>query len=233
MDFAMPYNRPIRWLFLAAFWAAAAIALQPAVAREPGSGPPDRQRVDLSPGEKAQVSLFGVQAEGTKFVYVLDRSGSMGDSGNKGLAAAKAALLASLAKLDTVHQFQIILYNERPRIFNPTGEPGRLAFGTDQNKAEVRRFFDSIGADGGTDHESALVLAIRLHPDVIFLMTDGDDPRLTARQLARIERLGAGIIIHTFQFGAGPQREQIGFMEKLARQSGGEHVYVDVSKLGK
>lgn len=228
----MSRHRSSRWLFPMAFLAiAAAMAPGSVMAAEPDAKPPARPPIVVSPGEKAQTSMFGIQAEGSKFVYVLDRSGSMGGGSGKALAAAKGQLLASLDKLDTVHQFQIVFYNERPRVFNPTGQPGRLAFGTDQNRAEVRRFIDTIAPDGGTAHEDALVLAIRLHPDIIFLLTDADDPQLTSRQLARIERLSPGIIIHTVEFGTGPQRDANNFLVKLARQSGGEHVYVDVSKL--
>lgn len=199
-------------------------------AAEPAGQEPGRHAPFSSPGEKAQTSMFGIEAEGAKFVYVIDRSGSMGIDGDRPLAAAKAELLRSIEKLDTVQQFQVIFYNERPRIFNPTGVPGRLAFGNDQNKAEVRRFLETVKAEGGTDHEAALAAAIHLRPDVIFLVTDGDDPKLDARQLARIERMGAGIIIHAIQFGTGPPQPR-NFMAQLARQSAGRHVYVDVSKL--
>ena len=126
-----------------------------------------------SPGEKAQVSLFGVKAKGAKFVYVLDRSGS---TEGKLLAAAKAEILASIEKIDDVHQFQLVVYNERPKAFNPAGPNGQLAFGTDSNRAAVKKFLDSFEADGGTDHVAALSMAIRMRPDVIFLLTDGDKP---------------------------------------------------------
>jgi len=63
-------------------------------------------------------------------------------------------------------------------------------------------------------------------------MTDGDDPKLTARDLERIDRLGAGIRINAVQFGEGSKREHGGFMEKLARQSGGKYTFVDTAKLG-
>jgi Mg-chelatase subunit ChlD len=181
-----------------------------------------------SPGEKAQVSLFGVKAEGSKFVYVLDRSGS---TEGKLLAAAKAEILASIEKIDEVHQFQLVVYNERPKAFNPAGPNGQLAFGTDANRAAVKKFLATVEADGGTDHQAALSLAIRMRPDVIFLLTDGDKPTLTARELARIDRIGPGIVIHTVQFGVGPQRGDRGWMGKLAQQSGGEYAYVDTTKL--
>ena len=185
----------------------------------------------LGPGTgKARTSLFGIVGEGYKFVYVFDRSGSMGGSGRNALRAVKAELLASLENLDTVHQFQIIFYNEKPVIFNPTGTPGRLAFATDQNKERVRRFINTIVADGGTEHEDALKLAVKMHPDVIFFLTDADDPKLTRSQLDSIQRLAAGITIHAIEFGPGPKPEGKSFLAVLAEENGGQYTYVDISK---
>ena len=107
----------------------------------------------VSPGEKVEVSVFGIQAKGTKFVFVVDRSRQHRIGG---ALAAKAELLRGIEPINVGQQFQIILYNEKPKIFNPTGMPGKLAFGTDENKAEVRKFLSGIEADGGTDHEAAL-----------------------------------------------------------------------------
>ena len=199
-----------------------------AQAVEPENGPAGGKAPLLSPGEKAHVSLFGVKAEGAKFVYVLDRSGS---TEGKLLAAAKAEILASIENIDDVHQFQLVVYNERPKVFNPAGPNGQLAFGTDANRAEVKKFLGTIAADGGTDHTAALSLAIRMRPDVIFLLTDGDKPFVSARELARIDRIGPGIVIHTIQFGDGPQRGGRGWMGKLAQQTAGEYRYVDTTKL--
>jgi hypothetical protein len=182
-------------------------------------------------GGKGRTSLFGVVGEGYKFVYVLDRSGSMGGSGRNALRAVKAELLESLKSLDTVHQFQIVFYNEQPVLFNPSGTPGRLAFATEQNKQRVRRFLESISAEGGTAHEDALRLAIRLQPDVIFLLTDGDDPKLTLPQLEKIRHLAAGIVINAIEFGPGPKPPGPSFLAQLARQNGGGYAYVDVSRL--
>jgi hypothetical protein len=181
-------------------------------------------------GGKGRTSLFGIVGEGYKFVYVFDRSGSMGGEGRESLRAVKAELIRSLKHLDSVHQFQIIFYNERPVVFNPTGTPGRLAFATDENKQRAARFLDTIVADGGTDHEAALRLAIRLRPDVIFFLTDADDPKLTSAQLAKISRLAAGIIIHAIEFGPGPKPKEESFLAALARQNGGKYAYIDISK---
>ena len=179
----------------------------------------------------ARTGIFGVSGVGYKFVYVFDRSGSMDGHGGAPLAAAKAELIHSLRELDHVHQFQIIFYNEHPRAFTIAGDDGRLVFGTEQNKRLAERFVGGITADGATQHEDALALALRLDPDVIFFLTDADEPTLSPRQLAHIARMNNGTTINAVEFGYGPQTDSNNFLVKLARQNGGQHVYVDISEL--
>ena len=180
---------------------------------------------------RATTSIFGVPGEGYKFVYVFDRSGSTGGPpGRDTLTAAKAQLVASIQGLEKTHQFQIIFYNEKPVIFNPSGTPGRLAFANRANKDRAVRFVESITADGNTNHVDALKLAIRLHPDVIFFLTDGDDPKLSRRELDQIQRMATGITLNTIEFGPGPKPEEESFLATLAEENGGHYVYVDLSK---
>ncbi len=182
-------------------------------------------------GGYARTGVFGVVGEGHKFVYVFDRSGSMDGHGGAPLSAAKRELVGSLHDLGQTHQFQIIFYNEKPHIFTPTGVAGRLVFGTDKNKYLAQKFVGSITADGATRHEEALELALRLSPDVIFFLTDADEPRMTTQQLAHIAHLNHGTSINAIEFGYGKQLESDNFLVRLARQNGGQHVYVDVSQL--
>jgi hypothetical protein len=184
-------------------------------------------------GGKVRTGMFGLVGEGYKFVYVIDRSGSMGGDGAASLRAVKAELEASLKNLDTVHQFQIIFYNHRPVLFNPSGTPGKLVFATEQNKQVVRKYLDSIEAFGGTDHEAALRMAAGLKPDVIFLLTDGDEPKPTAQEMEKIERWSAGIPINTIEFGPGPASQTESFLKELARRTGGQYAYIDTTKLHK
>ncbi len=148
------------------------------------------------------------------------------------MKAAKAELLASIKKLESTHSFQIVFYNERPATFNPKGN-GLAVFANDKNKELAERFLDSISARGGTEHEAALRIALKLHPDVIFWLTDADRPKLDDEQIARINRLAAGTIINAIEFGSGPKKEEENFLEKIAEGNAGEHVYVDVTKLEK
>jgi hypothetical protein len=179
----------------------------------------------------ARTGVFGIESEGYKFVYVFDRSGSMGGHGGAPLAAAKRQLIDSLQHLGQTHQFQIIFYNDDPHVFDLTGSPSRLVFANDQNKTLAERFVGSITADGGTEHEEALTKALRMGPDVIFFLTDADEPRLTGTQLQRIARANKGAVINTIEFGYGPAFENDNFLIRLARQNRGKHAYVDISQL--
>lgn len=182
-------------------------------------------------GGKARTSVFGAVGEGSTFVYVFDRSGSMDGHGGAPLVSAKSELLASLEHLEPIHQFQIIFYNSQPRVFNPGGVLGRLVNGSDQNKYLASKFVGSITADGATRHEEALEMALRMQPDVLFFLTDADQPQLSPQQLAEIAQMNRGTSINAIEFGYGPQSDSDNFLVRLARQNGGQHVYVDVSQL--
>lgn len=182
------------------------------------------------PGPAGTASLFGIRSAGHKFVYVFDRSGSMGGVGKTALAFAKTHLIASIQGLEKTQQFQIIFYNERPTIFNPAGQPGRLSFATEENKARAIGFIQSITAEGGTQHDAALLLAIQLRPDVIFFLTDADEPRLSDGKLEQIHQRANGIVIHAIEFGRGPHPGGENFLSRIARQNGGQYVYIDITE---
>jgi hypothetical protein len=187
-------------------------------------------RVPIETG-RAYTSLFGVEAEGRRFVYVFDRSGSMGEPANRPLQAAKEELLRSLAKLDGLHQFFLVFYNEEPRVFNAAGVRGRLVFATDENKKTARSFIDGIQAQGGTNHYEALLIAVRLRPDVIFVLTDGEQKDdLTGDELAHLKRLNEAVAqIHVIQFAGSPYASNS--LAQLAQENRGRHTYLDIRKL--
>ena len=184
-------------------------------------------------GSTATTQLFGVRATGSKFVYVIDRSRSMGFVQGQPMRAAKAELVASLKDLRNVNQFQIIFYNERASIFNPSRPlPPRVMFGTDDNKELASEFIGSVTPAGGTNHAEALRLALGLHADVVFLLTDADEPRLTPSELEQVRRWNrTGAIIHAVEFGSGPFQGRDDFLVRLAQQNNGQHVYINVSEL--
>jgi len=74
-------------------------------------------------------------------------------------------------------------------------------------------------------------MALGMSPDVVFFLTDADEPRLTDEELGRVRRWNRSATIHSIEFGFGPQRNSDSFLARLAQQNGGQHVYVDVSRL--
>jgi len=184
-------------------------------------------------GNQTQTSVFGIQGVGSKFIYVFDRSQSMSGYESRPLAAAKAELISSLESLQSTHQFQIIFYNQRPLVFNPFPDRApEMMFGNERDKELAMDFVRKVVADGSTHHIDALKLAVGLGPDVIFFLTDAEEPRLNASELAMIRRWNqAEASINTIEFGGGPFRGGDNFLAKLARENNGRHVYVDVTRL--
>lgn len=177
--------------------------------------------------EGIRTGIFGLEATGHRFVYVFDRSASMGEPGGRPLARSKEELLASIENLGGVQQFYVVFYNHRQHLFNAAPSRERLVFATDDNKREARRFIDAVRADGGTRHFEAINLALRLRPDVVFVLTDGeaaDD--LTADQLDTLSRsLGAATCM-VVQFGRDEQQRSPN-LARLAAMSGGRYAIVD------
>jgi uncharacterized protein with von Willebrand factor type A (vWA) domain len=177
----------------------------------------------------ATTSVFGVEGKGNKFVYLFDRSASMEGAP---LSAAKKQLLDSLRSLDSVHQFQIVFFNSRTRVFEAAGNGHRVAFASDRNKQLAANFVGGITADGGTDRMVALREAIAMSPNVIFFLSDADDP-MSASELAEITRLNrrAQAAICVIEFGRKPAPTANNFLMQLATESGGQYGYVDTATL--
>jgi von Willebrand factor type A domain len=177
----------------------------------------------------AQTSVFGVQGKGNKFIYVFDRSASMEGAP---LAAAKRQLLQSLQSLDSVHQFHILFFNTRVQAFDVSGGGHRIAFATDRNKRLAANFVGGITADGGTDRMFALREALNFAPDVIFFLTDADDP-MSPSELAEVARANRNVqaAICAIEFGKDPAPKPNDFLARLARESGGQYGYVNTTTL--
>jgi hypothetical protein len=200
------------------------------VPSQPGTGGHGQGRGGTPGGHgDATVSVFGVQGKGTKFVYLFDRSASME---GPPLAAAKRQLLQSLQSLGSIHQFHIIFFNTKTQPFiNPSGTL-RDAFATDRNKQLAANFVGGITADGGTDRMAALRAAIGCSPDVIFFLSDADDP-MSASELAELARLNrhSQATICVIEFGRSSTPSPNNFLMQLAHTSGGQYGYVDTTTL--
>jgi len=183
----------------------------------------------ISSPSKSEASFLGVQAEGKTFVYVLDNSGSMSSYG--AIQVAKTELLASLQNLHVEQKFQIIFYNTVAKEMTNRSRLPELFWATSRNRNYASQFIRGILPEGGTDHMPALRKALALNPDIIFFLTDADQPQLNAGQLNEIHRKCGGVTsIHCIEFGKGQEIIADNFLKRLARQNGGTYSYRDVTK---
>ena len=176
-----------------------------------------------------ETSFFDIKAAGTRFVYVVDCSSSMG-FGNQ-LLVAKGELAASLQSLDATQQFQIIFYNGSYREMTLGNRAPSLWWATEIRKNQARQYLSSISADGGTTHLPALKQALSYHPENIFFLTDADQPIMSAADLNEIKQINRGrTAIHTVEFGRGGNLDVDNFLKRLARENGGSYRYRDVTR---
>jgi hypothetical protein len=178
-------------------------------------------------GQGGPTSFFQVTAHGRSFVYVIDRSASMGRNG--ALEAAKRELLASLELLPPETWFQIIAYNRDAQPLRIGGRTDLVPV-TEENKRQVARLCESLNAEGGTEHLGALKRALLLQPDVIFFLTDADD--LKAEHVQEVSRLNGGRrVIHTIELSPPNHHRNHRPLQVLARANHGQHRAVDLREV--
>jgi hypothetical protein len=192
---------------------------------------PGRARAGLGAG-RTTTQVFGVSGTGSTFVYVFDRSESMSSPGGAPLRASKSELIRSLDTLTERQQFQIIFYNDQAQVFKAYGDRTGLVLGEEATIVRAKQFVRQTTAIGGTEHEAALRMAIRLAPDVIFFLTDAKIQTMSGAQLDEINRRAesAGTTIHGIQFGSGPKPSN-SFVERLAKQNNGGYRYFDTTNM--
>lgn len=197
-----------------------------------GTGAPGRS------GPRA--SFYGTVAYGNRFVYVLDKSGSMrfgkaSDSrGKKGrFERAREELLRSIDELGDDEWFYVILFSHvTRRMFDDTSTLPEMVPATAENKAKLRAWLDTVTIDGDTDPRQAIRLGLAMKPSALFLLSDGEfnwknhperdtvfDGNVELADI--IERANdADAPIHTFAFEDPAGRNQL---IAVASQTGGEH----------
>ncbi|MFM9965858.1 MAG: hypothetical protein ACKV2Q_32150 [Planctomycetaceae bacterium] len=179
-----------------------------------------------------KTTFFDIAAKGNRFVYVVDRSGSMYDHG--AIHVAKEELIVSLSALEQTQQFQVLFYNQKLSELSGHDDRPQMQWATDINRTMARKFISEIQPDGGTDHMPALKKALRFQTDHLFFLTDADQPILSARELHELKTLNAGRTkIHCVEFGKGPELSGDNFLKRLARENDGTYRYRDVTRFGR
>ncbi|QDT57774.1 hypothetical protein SV7mr_02590 [Stieleria bergensis] len=177
--------------------------------------------------------LFGVSGSGRRYVYVMDRSDSMNGLSGLPLRSAKRELTRSLNSLTEKQQFQIIFYNDTASPFPTSSGITQMIDGQSDELKAAERYIESMKAFGGTKHKTALLMALRMRPDVIFFLTDATMPRLSSSELRDVQMRAdsAGTTIHSIEFGSQSSGAANSFLRELAAMNGGQYQYVDVRTL--
>jgi hypothetical protein len=168
-------------------------------------------------------SFFGVEARGSRFIYIVDTSGSMMDAK---LATLADQLGASISKLKPSSRFSVILFNSNATsLLDP---PGWVEASTNGKRSAIARIA-RLEAQGGTEPFPAFQQAFRLRPraDAIYFMTDGLFNAEVVAQVARLNAFSTKVPIHTIAFGSVESED---LLKAIAQESGGTYTYVPEPK---
>lgn len=177
-------------------------------------------------------SFFGVEARGSRFVYICDVSGSMNErdssEGASRLACLKLELTRSLNQLLEHMSFGVIVFSSDAR---PLGGTLRWINATESGKRFANERVSEITAFGGTEpwpaFEQAFVM--RPAPDAIYFMTDGVFDPSVALKIAQRNTGSKKIPIHCITLVEKSGEE---VMRKIAAESGGTYQHVSGSGAG-
>ena len=154
-------------------------------------------------------TFFGLPADGKRIVYVVDASRSMNHPFPGPMLTrfgrVKMELVRSIGQMTSEQEFFIVYFNDRA-IPMPSRTMMPAVPGT-QNM--FLRWAAEVKADGQTNPEEALLLALTLRPDMIYFLTDGNFPYKVVENITKSNQ--NRVVINTIGFG-----EDKG--EKLLRQ---------------
>ena len=133
-------------------------------------------------GDGKSAKFFGMRAIGNKFVYVLDRSGSMAyespdvaDYKVSRFDVARIELMNSVESLRPHQEFYVVLFSTgMEQMFDRNALVPQPVKATPENKARLKYWLRYHNAYGGTDPRGSLKLAFKMNPDAIFMLSDGE-----------------------------------------------------------
>ncbi|WP_148080605.1 vWA domain-containing protein [Roseimaritima ulvae] len=172
----------------------------------------------------------GVESGGNHFVYIVDSSQSMK---NGRFESARRELLQAIDALQPQQRFYIMFYDihlDRMCVSNPNQADEYAVLASDENKRRARRWAMSVKLEQGAPPDEALSFALKLRPDVIFLLSDGEFPQRIEDLMAEKNRTrnlfgdaGPISILHTIGYHS---RDGETRMRRLAEANGGQYRYI-------
>ncbi len=177
------------------------------------------------------VLFFGVKAAGNTFCYVVDVSPSM--KKDNAFASAKAELVRSLSLLKPKQRFYISFFGGEIERLKLGGRDEELypVYATPENLQKALIWIDRVRVqEKGLPPNNALNEAIKMDPDGIFLLFDGDTTVDVAAYLRKANRsddiISGGtplVPIHTIGFFT---QEFEALMKRIASENSGVYRFV-------
>ncbi len=185
---------------------------------------------DLAEGLKTRgkgrgASFFGAYAEGNRFVYVLDSSRSM--SGDRWTYACNK-LVDSIRSLSANQEFFVVCFDAQTAyIFNVRPEKAVYLQAKKDVSTRVRGWLRSRSTQLGpsTMPAEALLFAIGMRPDAVFLLSDGELRDNSLLMLREMRRFAVAPMppIHSIHLFSPKGRATL---ELIAQESGGTFTHV-------
>lgn len=163
--------------------------------------------------EDTAVEFFGVEGQASKVIYVVDMSGSMA---GYPFRRAREELLNSVWDLNRNQFFCVLFFNDQMIVPMEV----QLVKSSYDSKKRARSNIMSLSAEGGTQPEEAVRATIKLDPDVIYILSDGEFSRGTVQRITAMNRV-TDIVINTIGFQIDAKT-----LHQIAENNRGEYRFV-------
>ncbi|HEY1684685.1 MAG TPA: VWA domain-containing protein [Tepidisphaeraceae bacterium] len=112
-------------------------------------------------------TFMGISGDAIRVVFVCDASGSMMDR----LPILEAQLKYSIDQLQSIQWFNVVFFQDSNAV---AVNPKSLIQALPANRQRVEDLLQNVHAHGGSNPLTAIRLAFSQHPQVVYLLTDGD-----------------------------------------------------------
>lgn len=170
--------------------------------------------------------FFGINPKSKKIVYVVDSSKSMNfpheSEGKTRLGRVKIELARAILSMDENQQFFVIFFSDMA-IPMPAQQ---LQPATQQAKSRYLKWIARVPGIGRTEPLEALLIALRLQPDTIYFLTDGQFNSSVVKafnEVARRTHRNKKITVNGICFG---NREGETLIRELSENNSGTFTFI-------
>ena len=193
--------------------------------------------VAAKPERNYETYFFGIPAQGRRFVYILDMSTSMRERNAMGFSRFQVAakeLLRAVEALDEQQEFLVVAFCYDSFFCAPNPTKPTMLQATEENKRRLQSWIYQLRLSSGTDPRTGVVTGLRLDPDAIFLLSDGEfnGQRKNRQNIAGNMSTEQLIVrnrkqktpIHTIAFDEDESRIRLA---AIAKATGGAHRFIE------